>query len=80
QLYVLFRLYDPKSHHRFGPKYWERQLCRCLLRGHGGTNITTNGQWIINEELEEALDAEFGAGVLKQQGGDQLLNINQLET
>ncbi|MBF0509378.1 MAG: alkaline phosphatase family protein, partial [Deltaproteobacteria bacterium] len=39
---------------------------------HGGTNITANGRWIINEELKEALEAEFGAGVLKQQGGDQL--------
>ncbi|MBF0552647.1 MAG: alkaline phosphatase family protein [Deltaproteobacteria bacterium] len=39
---------------------------------HGGTNIPTRGQWIINEELKEALEGQFGAGVLKQQGGDQL--------
>ncbi len=39
---------------------------------HGGANVTTSGQWIVNEDVKEALEAEFGSGIIKQQGGDQL--------
>jgi len=38
---------------------------------HGGTNVTNNGQWIVNEDVKEALEAEFGAGIVKRQGNDQ---------
>jgi len=38
---------------------------------HGGTNVTNNGQWIVNEDVNEALEAEFGAGIVKRQGNDQ---------
>lgn len=38
---------------------------------HGGTNVITNGQWIVNEDVKEVLEAEFGAGIVKRQGNDQ---------
>lgn len=38
---------------------------------HGGTNVIANGQWIVNEDVKEALEAEFGAGIVKRQGNDQ---------
>lgn len=39
---------------------------------HGGANVSTSGQWIVNEDLKEALETAFGTGIIKQQGGDQL--------
>lgn len=38
---------------------------------HGGANVTTGGQWIVNEVVKKDLEDAFGSGIVKKQGGDQ---------
>jgi hypothetical protein len=48
---------------------------------HGGNNVNTSGRWIVNEDIKESLEGQFGASILTQQGGDQFwLNPEVLQT
>ncbi|WP_207678578.1 alkaline phosphatase family protein [Desulfonema magnum] len=39
---------------------------------HGANNVITNGTWIVKEDVTEAMEAKFGASVLRESAGDQI--------
>lgn len=43
-----------------------------LFGDHGGTNVISNGHWIVTEDVIEAIETKFGKGIIRQQGGDQI--------
>jgi predicted AlkP superfamily pyrophosphatase or phosphodiesterase len=45
----------------------------CVFFGdHGGNNVAVNGQWIVKEDMKEAMEARFGSGILSQFAEDQI--------
>lgn len=50
----------------------ENQYTCVFFADHGGSNVTTNGTWIINEDVTEAMEAQFGVGIIKKMAEDQI--------
>ena len=50
----------------------ENQYTCVFFADHGANNVTNNGTWIVNEDVTESMEAQFGAGIIKKMYGDQI--------
>lgn len=50
----------------------ENQYTCVFFSDHGANNVTNNGTWIVKEDVTEAMEAQFGVGIIKKMSGDQI--------